>query len=485
MKSPTKSHSLFVLTLVSGFLLASFAQAEPAITVLHVWQTTDRLLYSNPPINIFSNKTVADDTTFGPPKGWAGPKDGHMFLLAKISITASTDDQWVKRLESVALKDGDKTFRFNLWLFNGAYRGHGFFLDMAKGQGVNDFSSTTIGFHLEKPLSPDLLIVADGVQPVSVAKLLASTATKRTPIPAYSLEQETTAFSLADGVSVSADPQFSSDKKPLSELKLGQEVKTTGVVSGNWVQVIQKNPKAPGWVHRGALTQDQVLCEKAKTLAAEPKTLVVISDIENAASFKIDILAGGMRLGTKRLLADHGMCLVVSDHKLPVMRQGISLKGFGVEQTLSNVLPWTPYSYSSRTRKFELLSKVVEKGERVVAGEPLPSEPAAVSIAKSMQAAWPDLPREIEGRNLVRVVNSNAFAVKVGLRSAAGGKDFSVAPGDSATASAPDGRYDVYFRYENEPESLYQGDAFSLAGSGVQIDLVKVINGNYMIHKVK
>lgn len=92
---------------------------------------------------------------------------------------------------------------------------------------------------------------------------------------------------------------------------------------------------------------------------------------------------------------------------------------------------------------------------------------------------------EVEGGNLVRVVNPNAFAVKVGLRSPDGGKDFSVAPDDSATVSVPDGRYDVYFRYENDPESLYQGDAFSLAGSGVQIELVKVVNGNYTIRKVK
>jgi len=271
----------------------------------------------------------------------------------------------------------------------------------------------------------------------------------------------------------------------MSKLKLGQEVKTTGVVSGNWVQVVQKDPKAPGWVHRGALTQDQPLCEKAKTLAAEPKTLVAISDIKNTASFKVAILAGGLRVGTKRLLADHGMCLVVSDNNLPVMRRSVSLKGFGVEQILTNILPWTPYFYSSQTRKFEPLSKIVEKGERIVAGKPLPSEPAVVSIAKATRAAWPDLPRDISGRNPVRVVNPNKFAVKVGLRSAAGGKDFSVAPGAGATVSVPDGKYDVYFRYENDPESLYQGDAFSLAGSGVQIDLVKVVNGNYKIRKVK
>jgi len=150
MKSATKSHGLFALALVVGFLLASHAQAEPAVTVLHAWQTTGRLLYSNPPINIFSNKTVADDKTFGPPAGWAGPKNGHLFLLVEVSVTASTDAQWVKTLESVALKDGDKTSRFVLWLFNGAYRGRNFFLNMAKGQGVSDFPATTVGFHLKK-----------------------------------------------------------------------------------------------------------------------------------------------------------------------------------------------------------------------------------------------------------------------------------------------------------------------------------------------
>jgi len=481
-----KSHRLLVLALVGSLLLTSFAQAETAITVLDAWQTRDRLLYSNPPFNIFSNKSVADDTTFGPPQGWAGPKDGHLFLLVEVSITAATDDEWAEALESVALKDGDNTTPgFALWLFNGAYRGRSFFLNMAKGQGIKDYPTTTVGFHLEKPLSPDLQILADGIPPVSAAEILASTAKKRKPIPAYTLEQETTAYALADGVNVYAEPKFDGEKPPLSELKLGQEVKTTGTVSGNWVQVVQKDPKTPGWVHRGALTQDQALCEKAKALDAAPRTLVAISDIENSASFKVAILTRGVRVGTGRLLADHGMCLMVSDHNLPVMRNGISLEGFGVEQTLTSIPPWTPYFYSSQTRKFEPLSKVVAKGERVVAGEPLPSEPAAVSIAASSKAQWPDLLGEIEGGDIVRVVNPNAVAVKVGLRSAAGGKDFSVAPESSASASVPDGRYDIYFRYENDPESLYQGDAFSLADSGVQITLVKAINGNYAIRKVK
>lgn len=343
MKFATRSHGLFMLAFVGSLLLASFAQAEPALTVLHAWQTSDRVFYSSPPISITSGRTSVDDKTFGPPEGWASPKDTHLFLLVEVSITAATDNEWVKTLESLTLKDGDETLHFALWLFNGAYRGHSFFLDMTNGQGVKDFPATTVGFHLEKPLSPDLLIVAEGVPPVSVAELLASTAKRRKPVPGYTLEQKTTAHSLADGVSVYAEPKLGGEKPALAELKLGQAVKTTGDVSENWVQVVQPDPEVPGWVHRGALTQDQVLCEQANSLGAAPKTLVMISDIKNTASFKVAILAGGIRLGTNRLLADHGMCLMVSDHNLSVMRQGISLSGFGVEQTLTNLLPWTPY----------------------------------------------------------------------------------------------------------------------------------------------
>ena len=40
-------------------------------------------------------------------------------------------------------------------------------------------------------------------------------------------------------------------------------------------------------------------------------------------------------------------------------------------------------------------------------------------------------------------------------------------------------------RYSSDPEGLYQGDSFTLSNNGVDIQIVKVVNGNYGIRKVK
>ncbi len=49
----------------------------------------------------------------------------------------------------------------------------------------------------------------------------------------------------------------------------------------------------------------------------------------------------------------------------------------------------------------------------------------------------------------------------------------------------PNGRYDIYLQYSSDPEGLYQGDSFTLSNNGVEIQIVKVVNGNYGIRKVK
>jgi hypothetical protein len=98
---------------------------------------------------------------------------------------------------------------------------------------------------------------------------------------------------------------------------------------------------------------------------------------------------------------------------------------------------------------------------------------------------WPEFVDELAGGNEVRVQNPNDFSVKVGLRQQNKGKDFSVGANGTASVLAPDGRYDIYFQYSADPEGLYQGDSFTLAGNGVEIKIVKVVGGNYGIRKVK
>ena len=55
----------------------------------------------------------------------------------------------------------------------------------------------------------------------------------------------------------------------------------------------------------------------------------------------------------------------------------------------------------------------------------------------------------------------------------------------AASVYVPDGPYDIYFVYSTEPDALFQGDSFKLNGRGVEIQIVKVVGGNYGIRRVK
>ncbi|MHB9023415.1 MAG: SUMF1/EgtB/PvdO family nonheme iron enzyme [Armatimonadota bacterium] len=89
------------------------------------------------------------------------------------------------------------------------------------------------------------------------------------------------------------------------------------------------------------------------------------------------------------------------------------------------------------------------------------------------------------GGNEVRVRNPNDFVVTVGLRQGNQGKDFQVPANGVQSVSVPDGKYDIYFVYSSKPDALFQGDSFTLASNGVEIQIVKVVNGNYNIKQVK
>jgi hypothetical protein len=98
---------------------------------------------------------------------------------------------------------------------------------------------------------------------------------------------------------------------------------------------------------------------------------------------------------------------------------------------------------------------------------------------------WPKFKTKLTGTREVRVKNPNEFKVKVGVRSGDKGIDFNVGANGSASGSVPSGKYDVYFQYSSDPTGLYQGDSFEITGRGVEIQIVKVVNGNYGIKKVK
>lgn len=85
----------------------------------------------------------------------------------------------------------------------------------------------------------------------------------------------------------------------------------------------------------------------------------------------------------------------------------------------------------------------------------------------------------------IRVRNPNDFWVAAGVRTSAKGINFTVPPNGVCTTFVPDGKYDIYFVYSSNPDALFQGDSFTLQGNGVEIMIVKVVNGNYGIRQVK
>lgn len=89
------------------------------------------------------------------------------------------------------------------------------------------------------------------------------------------------------------------------------------------------------------------------------------------------------------------------------------------------------------------------------------------------------------GPHEVRVKNPNHFVVKVGLRIGDYGKDFEVAANGIASVFVPNGAYKIYFVYSDKPSALFQGDDFSLNNNGIEIQIVKVVNGNYGIRQIK
>lgn len=97
----------------------------------------------------------------------------------------------------------------------------------------------------------------------------------------------------------------------------------------------------------------------------------------------------------------------------------------------------------------------------------------------------PKFSSELQGHNEIRIRNPNGFAVLVGIRAGNKGKNFEVAANGMSSVFIPNGRYEIYFVYSNKPGALFKGDDFSLNNNGVEIQIVKVVGGNYGIRQVK
>lgn len=91
----------------------------------------------------------------------------------------------------------------------------------------------------------------------------------------------------------------------------------------------------------------------------------------------------------------------------------------------------------------------------------------------------------MRGRNEVRFVNPNEFAVLVGLRRDSVAINLLVLPNETAAVVVGGGSYEMYFVYSNQRDALFQGDGVDVTETaGVEITLDKVLGGNCGIRRV-
>lgn len=291
-------------------------------------------------------------------------------------------------------------------------------------------------------------------------------------------------YAVAEKVTLRSEPRLGGDNKNAPTVAFEQRLLIVEE-KNEWLMVEVPDQKLRGWVHRAAVSSSESLPKQMEKLGLKATTILFISGIEDTGTFQVSIVEGGIQLGTKRLLAEHGACVVMADADSVNRVGGISMKGLGVDQVLSSPDPWTLYFYSSAEDKFRSVPSLVKVGKTVTAGDQRPKEEPVIAVAKQRKAQWPALAEELAGSNPVRIRNPNSTSVKVALRSGGKGKDLAVDPNNNNTVYVPDGRYDIFFQYSDDPEGLYQGDSFTLSGNGVEIQLVKVVGGDYGIRKIR
>lgn len=126
--------------------------------------------------------------------------------------------------------------------------------------------------------------------------------------------------------------------------------------------------------------------------------------------------------------------------------------------------------------------------KEIVADPPTAERPRGIGTVTMPAPAREDVPvydGELEGGNEVRVDNPNNRAVQVEIRSGMKNKRFTVPPRSVRSVWVPNGSFQVFFVYSDEPDAVYQGDDFTLNDNGVLINLVQQVNGNFGIRRVK
>lgn len=104
---------------------------------------------------------------------------------------------------------------------------------------------------------------------------------------------------------------------------------------------------------------------------------------------------------------------------------------------------------------------------------------------QSLASMLPVFSQTLKGHREIRVRNPNSFIVYAGIRKGKMGVNLKVPAKGIRSVYVPDGVYEIYFVYSSKPDALFKGDDFSLNNNGVEIQIVKVVGGNYGIRRVK
>jgi hypothetical protein len=150
---------------------------------------------------------------------------------------------------------------------------------------------------------------------------------------------------------------------------------------------------------------------------------------------------------------------------------------------------WSRPTHSPKRRAFAIRSQTGPEKESVESESG--TDGASKEIVKVVQgdagleSQLPLFQKTLKGRNEVRVKNPNDFSVVAGVRKGKTGINLHIPANGTKSVFVPDGNYEIFFVYSNRPDALFQGDSFTLNNNGVEIRIVKVVDGNYGIRQVK
>jgi hypothetical protein len=86
--------------------------------------------------------------------------------------------------------------------------------------------------------------------------------------------------------------------------------------------------------------------------------------------------------------------------------------------------------------------------------------------------------------NTFRVSNPNEYDAAVSLRSDSQNTNLNVKAHSAASVQLPDGTYQVFFQFSDQPGQRFQGDDVSLQGNIAELKLVHSVDGNYGLRQI-